>query len=71
MPGLERIECIYVCRLVGRNVCCRPKCVGEIKWPTRMLKVILGWLKLTCDTHVIYFDYVLEQYSKDKRETLT
>ena len=46
---------------VGRYVCSGPKCVGGIKWPTRMLKVILGWLKLTCDTRVIHFDYALEQ----------
>ena len=30
---------------VGRYVCRGPKCVGGIKWPTRMLKVILGQLK--------------------------
>ena len=55
---------IYICmwgRSVGRYVCRGPKCIGEIKWPTRMLKVILGWLKLTCDTSVIHLDYALEQ----------
>ena len=34
---------------------------GGIKWPTRMLKVILGRLKLTSDTRVIHFNYALEQ----------
>ena len=51
--------CLFI--YVGRYVCRGPKCVGRIKWPTCMLKVILGWLKLTCDTRVIHFDYVLEQ----------
>ena len=46
---------------VGRYVCRGPKCVGGIKWPTRMLKIILGWLELTCDTRVIHFEYALEQ----------
>ena len=41
--------------VVGQNA------LGGIKWPTRMLKVILGRLKLTCDTRVIHFDYTLEQ----------
>ena len=36
---------------VGRSVCllCL-KCVGRIKWPSRMLKVISGRLRLTCAT---------------------
>ena len=38
-----------------------PKCVGGIAWPTRILKVIFGRLKLTCDTRVIHFDYALER----------
>ena len=29
---------------------------GGITWPTRMLKVIFGRKKLTCDTCVIDFD---------------
>ena len=54
---------VYVCR--------GPKCVGGIKWPTCMLKVILGRLNLTCDTRVIHFDYALEQlYHGRKRNVL-
>ena len=56
---------------IGLYVCRGPKCVGGIEWPTRMLKVILGWLKLTCDTRVIHFDYELEQlYHGRKRNVL-
>ena len=43
------------------------KLVAGIMWElcgTRMLKVIFGRLKLTCDNHVIHFDYVLEHWKK-------
>ena len=63
---------IYICRSIGRSVsryvCHGPKCVGRIKWPTRMLKVILGQLKMTCDTRVIHFDYALEQLARTKKK---
>ena len=33
-----------------------------------MLKVILGRSRLTCDTHVIDFDYALEQLYHDEKK---
>ena len=39
-------------------VCRGPKCARRITWPKkRMLKVSLGRLKQTCDTHVIHYYY--------------
>ena len=36
---------------------------------TRILRVSFGWLKPTCDTQIIHFDYALEQlFSMDKTE---
>ena len=43
---------IYVCQNVWEKLC-GPN--------TRMLKVRFGRLKQTCDTHIIYFYYTLEQ----------
>ena len=58
--SIEISRDIYVS--VGQSGCLScPKCVGGITWPTRMLKIIFGWLKLICDTRVIHFDYALEQ----------
>ena len=51
---------------VGMSVC-GPKCLGRIKWPMRMIKVIMGWLKLTCDTRGIHLDYALESWAKIRR----
>ena len=45
----------------GMSVVYQINCVGGIMWPTHMLKVIFGRLKLTCDTCVNDFDYALEQ----------
>ena len=54
----SRFRMIYVSRY-GISVLGQ-KCIGGgSKWPTRMLKVILGRLKLDCDTRVIHFDYEL------------
>ena len=45
---------IYIYVSVSRSVCLScPKCIGGIAWPTLMLKVIFGCLKLMCDSHVI------------------
>ena len=50
------------------SVVCQINCVGGITWPTRMLKVIFGRLKLTCDTRVIDFDYVQSSFSMTKKK---
>ena len=42
--------------------------MAELHGPnTCMVKVRVGWLKLTCDTHVIHIDYALEQLYHKKR----
>ena len=54
------------------SVClvCQINCVGGITWPTRMLKVIFGQYRLTCDTRVIDFDYALEQLYHDEKRNV-
>ena len=47
-------DIIYIYR--GMSVVCQIHCVGGITWPTRMLKVIFGQKKLTCDSCVIDLD---------------
>ena len=48
-----------------------PKCVGGIMWPSRILRVIFGRLKLISDTRVIHFDYALSSFILDETETFT
>ena len=64
---------ICVGRLVGMSVVCQINCVGGIKWikHTHAQSEVLGRLKLTCDTRVIHFDYILDCFSVDEKETFT
>ena len=67
-----RVIYIYMLSVCRMSVVCQINCVGGITWPTRMLKVILGRKRLTCDTRVIDFDYALENsVSMDGREMFT
>ena len=58
-PVMGTIFLVYVSMYVGMSVVCQINCVGRITWPKCMLKVVLGGKD--CETHVIDFDYALEQ----------
>ena len=52
--SIEISHDIYICVCV----CHGPKYARRITWPNMcMLKVSLGWLKQTCDTRVIHYNY--------------
>ena len=57
--------CQYVCRFVYGKPIQKIACQNaweELRGPNmRMLKVSFGWLKPTCDTHIIHVYYMLEQ----------
>ena len=50
-------DTIYICVCVSMSVVYQN--AAELRG--RILKVSFGRLKLTCDTHVIHFNYMLEQ----------
>ena len=51
----------FVCWLVYKKYVCQ-NVWAELHGPnTHMFKVSFGWLKLTCDTRIIHFNYTLEQ----------
>ena len=52
------------------SVICQINCVGGIKWikHAHAQSQVFGWLKPTCDTRVIHFDYMLEALAWMKKK---
>ena len=61
--SIEISRDIYIYIYVGMSVVYQINCVGGIMWTkhAHVQKSSFGLLKPTCDTHVIHFDYMLEQ----------